>query len=151
MSEPPGRRCNDCGRDRVEVNLDRDGVWLCLRHYLERHPENTVPPGSAPQRSRPARRDSRPDWMVFRDVVIDALWDHVGFAESIGFREPRPGADLTFRGVIDADCFVGTCPICAYPVGVRFFGTALRMTLSCESGCSEAEVVARIRGLRVRL
>jgi hypothetical protein len=88
--------------------------------------------------------------MRFRDAVVDALWDHEQYRWSFGLRDGDPPAgDSGFRGYVDKDCFVGTCPICGYPVGVRFYGEALRVTLTCESGCTEEEIVARIPGLRV--
>lgn len=153
------RRCLDCGRDRVEINRDRDGVWLCLTHYLARHPEQTVASPAAARR-QPRARDSRTDWQRFRDVVIDALWDHEAMAWSIGFRsherdgDPPAGWDGTFRGYIDHDRFVGTCPVCGAAVVVRFAGTAARAALTClgvADGCPEDKIVARIPGLRVRL
>jgi hypothetical protein len=90
-----------------------------------------------------------PEARRFRDVVIDALWDHDGFAWSIGFRDPPADWDGQFRGYIDHDCFVGTCPVCGFAVGVRFAGYAPRATLTCEGGCTEAEIAAQI-GLEVR-
>jgi hypothetical protein len=67
----------------------------------------------------------------FRGLVIEALWDHERF------------------GYIDADAFVGTCPVCGAAVGVRFHGHAPRADLNCHGGCREDEIAARL-GLKVR-
>jgi hypothetical protein len=67
----------------------------------------------------------------FRRFVIDALWTKASF------------------GYIDADWFLGECPICGLPVGVRFAGRAPRASLNCHGGCDEAAIAAAI-GLEVR-
>lgn len=66
------------------------------------------------------------DAVRFRRMVLDSLWDDARF------------------GYIDADRFVGTCPVCAGAVVVRFAGIAPRATIECEHGCSEAEIAARL-------
>jgi len=72
-----------------------------------------------------------PDSIRFRNLVIDALWDEKAFF------------------YVDADHFIGLCPLCDGAVGVRFAGLAPRATLTCHGGCSEAEI-AELVGLRVR-
>lgn len=70
-----------------------------------------------------------PEAHQLRTLVIDALWGD--------------------RGVyLDADRFVGTCPLCGAPIGVTFAGHAPRAALRCHNGCAEAEVAARL-GLEV--
>lgn len=63
----------------------------------------------------------------FRRLIADALWDD---------HRPR---------YISADCWIGVCCCCGLSIAVRFAGRAPRATLDCKGGCSEAEVVARIR------
>ena len=71
-----------------------------------------------------------PEAVRFRRLLIDALWtDNSG-------------------GYISADHFVGQCPICHGPVGVRFAGLAPRATLRCHNGCSEAEIATRLQDVR---
>lgn len=64
--------------------------------------------------------------LQFRRFVIDRLWP------------PHAGQ------YIDASCFVGRCPVCGGPIGVRFAGLAPRASLNCHQGCSEAEVAAKL-------
>jgi len=65
----------------------------------------------------------------FRQLVIDRLWH----------------SEATY---INQDVFVGECPICEGPIGVRFAGGAPRVTLECHTGCSESEL-GRVLGLEV--
>jgi hypothetical protein len=70
------------------------------------------------------------DAVELRRKVIDACWDDDRF------------------GYIDKDRFVGSCPICAFALIVRFAGYAPRASLECSWGCEEAEIADRI-GLQV--
>jgi hypothetical protein len=72
-----------------------------------------------------------PEAIRFRALIISAVWnDRFGY--------------------VDEDTFVGECPCCGFPLGVRFAGKAARATLTCHSGwCTEAEVVAKITGVGV--
>jgi hypothetical protein len=67
----------------------------------------------------------------FRAYLIDAMW-----------------SDRRF-GYVDQDCFIGSCPICAFAIGVRFAGAAPRASLDCYGGCTEAEIADRL-DLQVR-
>lgn len=50
---------------------------------------------------------------------------------------------------IDADTVVMVCPVCGGGLAVRFAGYAPRADLEClEHGCTEDEVVARLREAR---
>jgi hypothetical protein len=49
----------------------------------------------------------------FRAYLIDAMWSDRRFS------------------YVDQDCFIGSCPICAFAIGVRFAGTAPRASLNC--------------------
>jgi hypothetical protein len=75
-------------------------------------------------------RQLSPDAVELRRKVIDATWDERRF------------------GYIDSNRFVGTCPICAFAMVVRFAGYAPRASLDCSWGCTEAEIAGRI-GLEV--
>jgi hypothetical protein len=77
-----------------------------------------------------ASRQLSPGAVELRRRVIDACWDKARF------------------GYIDKDRFVGTCPICAFVLIVRFAGYAPRASLECSWGCTEAEIADRI-GLEV--
>lgn len=65
-------------------------------------------------------------WVTFRDTVLDACWDRERF------------------GYVDKDRFVGTCPICAGAIIVRFHGRAARADLECEHRCPEQELAVRL-------
>lgn len=51
---------------------------------------------------------------------------------------------------IGPDIFVGGCPVCGEPLGVRFHGTAPRADLNCHGDCTRSEVemavAFRLRG-----
>lgn len=66
-----------------------------------------------------------------RNFLIDRLWVDGAF------------------GYVDANCFLGVCPICGAPVEVHFHDFAPRATLGCQQGCTEDEIAAEL-GLRVR-
>lgn len=66
----------------------------------------------------------------FRRRIIDHLWgDHGAY--------------------IDADTFVGTCPVCSGYVTVAFAGSAPRASATCHRGCAEHEIGAAL-GLGVQ-
>ena len=67
----------------------------------------------------------------FRVFLVTALWDDRRF------------------GYVDEDRFIGSCPICASALGVRFTGTAPQASLNCYGDCAEAEIAERL-GLQVR-
>lgn len=50
---------------------------------------------------------------------------------------------------LNADRFIGACPICGAAVRVHFAGYAPRATLQCHGGCTEAEIADAV-GLAVR-
>jgi hypothetical protein len=73
-----------------------------------------------------ATRQLSSESVRFRAALIRTLWDDDCF------------------GYIDADRFLGTCPICGGAIGVSFHGHAPRATLNCHGGCTEGEVAARL-------
>ncbi len=77
------------------------------------------------------RRHLSPESVRFRKSIIAALWtDHWG-------------------DYLDAERFLGECPVCGAPIGVTFAGFAPRASLDCHSGCTEREIADRL-GLAVR-
>jgi hypothetical protein len=76
-------------------------------------------------------RDRLPDreTVAFRTAIVDACGG---------------GSDRFYY--VDKDRFVGVCPACDRALGVTFAGVAPRAELRCETGCSELDVMAAVRG-----
>ena len=133
------RACQDCGRDRVEVQRDdtagpcpdcgeplgarysgRDGkrvCWSCL--------------GLGPLPADPAPQG--PEWMQFRTRIIDGLWQ----------------LDRDRFVYLDKDRVLGACPVCAAALPeylvVRFHGETPRADIRCSLGCDERTVLRALR------
>lgn len=122
------RRCDDCGRSRVEVNRDdASGILLCLRCLLRRPGGIRMAPRSdhAPRGrsvSQPPKR--KPDWVA---LILTRLED-----AGLPIEGGRPNV-------------VGSlCPLCRAAMTVTFLDRGAR--LYCAAGCPEQQLDAWLVG-----